>query len=553
MIRWLSVALLVSCTDRVQLARDPLNGLVALAIKPDDSSIIINDLSLPYQEQDFKAIGTFLDGTKHDVTELVRWHVDNPLPGDFTDPGVYLTSNTAAGHVLVHADGDSVGATATLTVLVDATVVDTTFPPPAPDVFQPGLVLTGDPTHSPHVIYPSDGTRMPQGVASTLFQLTSGDGNDTFLWTFDCELFHLAILTGADRWLAVDQTQLLLSQSCLGQDVAVNLEGASSITGTIYGAPQVSLGFSLDRPDGVIYYWSAATSGIMRGELGAQSSPKLYPSDATCVGCHTVERGGGKLAMGYGGEILQTVALPELTTTIDAAKRIPMGWATYSPDGKRIAVANKGTLTLYDATTGMMINKAPLPAMKFATHPDWSPDGKSVAVALTATMIADNMDVADASIAVLPFANDTWGMAQTLVASAGPGDNNYFPKYSPDGAYLAYVHAAENSHGAASADLRLVRSIGGATTALATASSVTADTMPSWAPIQGERGWLAFASSRAYGLVLPVTGRSQVWIAAVDLAHAATTSDPSSAAFWLPAQDVTVLNNNPIWSSPATP
>jgi hypothetical protein len=559
MIRRLGFLIVVcACTDHVQLARDPLNGLVSLSIKPDDASLVIGDLSQPPLEQDFKAIGTFLDGTKHDVTGLVRWHVDNVYPGDFTDPGVYLTSNAASGHVLVQADGDNVSATATLTILVNATIVDTTFPPPAPDVFQPGLVITGDPTHSPNVIYPSDGTRMPQGVASTLFQLTPGDSNDTFLWSFDCELFHLAILTGADRWQAEDQTQLLLSQSCLGQDIAVNLEAASSITGTIYGAPQVSLAFSVDRPDGVLYYWSAATSGIVRGELGATSAPKLYPNDATCVGCHTAQRDGSALAMDYGNDVLQTITLPQLTTTIDAQKRLPMGWASFSPDGKRVVVANKGALTLYDAATGLPVGpgagKVPLPAMRYATHPDWSPDGKSVAIALTATAPADNMGVDAASIAVLPFTNDTWGTPQMLVSSVGPADNNYFPKYSPDGAYLAFVHASGNSHGAASADLELVRSIGGTPVALTTASTAgVGDTMPSWAPLQGERAWLAFASSRAYGLVLPADGRPQIWIVAVDLAHATTTGDPSSAAFWLPAQDVTVLNNNPIWSSPATP
>jgi hypothetical protein len=346
----------------------------------------------------------------------------------------------------------------------------------------------------------------------------------------------------------------------------VTLEGASSADGTLYAAAPTQLSFSPDRPDGVIYYWSAATSGITRGELGAATAAKLYPADTTCVGCHAASRDGGALAMGYGGEILQTIGLPSLTTKIDAAKKLPMGWASFSPDGKRVVVANKGVLVLYDTATGMPVGpgggKVMLPAGKFATHPDWSPDGMFVAVALT-TMMPDNMNVDVAGIARIPFHTDTWGMPQILVTSTGPGDNNYFPKYSPQGTYLAYVHAGEASHGAPSAELRLLPANGGMPIALAIASrrvggsdsvAGVADTMPSWAPVQGERAWLSFASSRAYGAVIPTAGRPQIWIAAIDLAHANGTSDPSSAAFWLPCQDVTVLNNNPIWSSPpATP
>ena len=77
--------------------------------------------------------------------------------------------------------------------------------------------------------------------------------------------------------------------------------------------------------------------------------------------------------------------------------------------------------------------------------------------------------------------------------------------------------------------------------------------MPSWAPVQGDRAWLAFSSARPYGAVLPTTGRGQVWVTAIDLAHAAPNVDPSRAAFWLPCQDVTVLNNNPIWAPSANP
>ncbi|MGE5183474.1 MAG: TolB family protein [Acidobacteriota bacterium] len=276
---------------------------------------------------------------------------------------------------------------------------------------------------------------------------------------------------------------------------------------------------------------------------------------SSCVGCHAVARSGTEVAMGYGGETLQTISLPSLATGISAAtQKIPMGWASYSPDGTRLVVANKGVLALYDAKTGAPIGagggKVPLPPMRFATHPDWSPDGAYVAVALTG-VAPTNQDVSAASIARIPFHADTWGPTEVIVAATG-SDNDYFPRYSPDGKYLAYVHATTAAHGAPDASLRLVPATGGTPIVLANAAGA-ADTMPSWAPQQNQRAWLAFASARAYGVVVPGGGPSQIWITAIDLAHAATSSDPSAGAFWLPSQDVTVLNNNPVWSPSPTP
>ena len=547
---------IAACTDHVQLASDPLDGLVSLTISPADTSILITDLSQPQQSLQFHAIGKFLDGTKHDVTELVSWKVDNAYPGNFAGPGDYETSGQAAGHVIIHADGDTLATTAMLDVVITTSIVDTAFPPPQPDIFVPGApVITGDPTRSPAIVYPSYGTAFPQGVASTLYQFTGGSGNDTFQLAFDCDVLHLAVLTGGDRWLATGTTQAVIAQSCIGGQVAVTLEAAAAADGTLYGANPIPLSYSDDRPDGIIYFWSAATSGIMRGSLEAASAAKLYPADTTCVGCHAVSRAGTELAMGYGGEVLQTISLPQLATGISAAvQKIPMGWASYSPDGTRLVVADHGVLTLHDAKTGLPIGpgggKVPLPAMRFATHPDWSPDGKYVAVALTG-VAPTNQDVSAASIARIPYAADTWGQTEVIVAATG-SDNDYFPKYSPDGQWLAFVHATTAAHGAPDASLRLVAASGGTPIALVHATGA-ADTMPSWAPQQNERAWLAFASSRPYGIVVPGGGPSQIWIAAVDLAHAAMTGDPSAAAFWLPSQDVTVLNNNPIWSPSPTP
>src|SRR5205823_6576954 len=139
---------------------------------------------------------------------------------------------------------------------------------------------------------------------------------------------------------------------------------------------------------GILYYWSAATTSIMRGAFDAATASRLYPgTGTTCVGCHTISRAGTALATGYGGETLQAIELPSLAATISAADKRAMGWAAYSPDGSLLLIANKGTLALLDAATGAPLGspdgRVALGPNAFATHPDWSPDGSAVAVALT--------------------------------------------------------------------------------------------------------------------------------------------------------------------------
>jgi hypothetical protein len=163
------------------------------------------------------------------------------------------------------------------------------------------------------------------------------------------------------------------------------------------------------------------------------------------------------------------------------------------------------------------------------------------------------------SIARIDYQNGAWSAPQILVVSSANNDNNFFPKWSPDGKFIAFVHAASPAHAAPTAELRIIPAVGGPPIVLRVASHRVAqaddvpslaDTMPTWAPSSGDVAWIAFASARPYGLIRPVVGASQIWIAALDLSQ---PGDPSFAAFWLPAQGITDLNNNPIWALPPTP
>jgi TolB protein len=551
----LAAAALAGCTERVQLGHDPLAGLVALAITPSTTTLSIDDLAAAPQRVTYTATGTFGDGSMRDVTDEVDWTVDNPNPGHFVAASTYETSQAAAGHVTVQATSHDVAATAALTVIVDLTLVDSTSPPPigADAIFASGTpVIAGDPMHAPAVLYPSDATRFPQGLARILVQYTTGTGNDAIRIRFDSDVLHLAVLTGADRWQPDATVWSLIEASHPGTQLQLVVDGVHvAAPNAIYASAPATLGFSRGDPGGVVYYWSAAANDVVRGSLGSLAAARFYPpaGDATCVGCHAISRDGAHVALGYGGETLQTFATATGATEIDAAQKIPMGWATFSPDGTRVLVADKGVLTLRDARTGAPLGspdgRVHLMPMQKATHPDWSPDGKFAVIALS-TDVPSNMDVKTAAIARLPYMMGHFGMPEILVP-VGPGmENNYFPKYSPDGKYIAYVHATEPAHGAKTAELRIIPAAGGPPIVLRRASLAgLSSTMPAWGPIEGTTAWLAFATIRPYGAILPTADHAQIWITGLDLAR---EGDPSFAAFWLPCQDSRVMNNNAVWS-----
>lgn len=568
MIRGLGLGLclaLAACTETVTLsARDPLAGLVSLTIAPGDQTLLLTDLATP-PTLEYHATGTFADGVERDVTPFVTWELDNPAPGSFVEPGRFQASARAAGRATVTARGAEVTATATLLIVATITIIDPTFPPPlaADSLFGPGVpVVTGDPNRSPSLLYPSDATVFPQGLSRILLQYRPGQNTDAIRITFDSDVLHLTVLTSADRWQPDSQVWTLISASSPGASTTLVVAGASSaMPGTIYASKAATLSFSGTDPGGMIYLWSAASSGLHHTTLGSPTTTRLYPpaGATSCVGCHVVSRDGTQIALGYGGETLQTLDAATLTTRISADRQYPMGWATFSPDGKLLLIASNGALTLRDAATGAPVGtpdgRVPL-AMK-ATHPDWSPDGRFVAVAVT-NDITTNMEVKNGSIARIPFQDGAFGAPEILVKS-GMMSNNYFPRWSPDGAFIAYVNAKTSSLGARSAELRLVRAEGGAPIPLRAASHRVAGadvpdlaaTMPAWGPPNDDPVmWLAFTSTRPYGAIMPTADRGQIWIAGIDPRR---TGDPSSPAFWLPSQDIRVLNNNPIWAVAPTP
>jgi hypothetical protein len=546
-MRWPIALLVAGCTEHVQLGGDELAGLVALEVSPASPAIAFDGFDGEDQHVAFTALGSFSDGSTRDLTAVVDWSTDNPFPGAFAGPGDYTATGLAAGHVGVRATGGDIEGAAALTITVAATIVDSVFPPASASAFD-GAVLGIDPARTPLATYPARDARFPQRLSPILFQHARGADNDTLRLAFESDVLHLTVLTGGDRWQPDLAVWNLIAASHPNAAATLTIEATdSTLPGTLYRGEPIALHFAAGAAADLIYFFSSAAPGVRRGALDAASASTVVAT--TMDPHHAVTRDGRTMALGI-GDRLSTLDLATLTPLIPATA--PMGSAAFSPDGALVLVADKGTLTLRDATTGDPVGpdngKVPLGPMQKGTHPSWSATGDFVVIAMS-DMIS-NDDAKRASIARIPFTEGTWGPVEILVQSTGDMDNNFFPQVGPGDA-IAYVHATSGSKAATNAELRLLGPGATApiTLGLASARVGTLDLAdlatltPAWTTGDDGSAWLAFSSTRPYGNVRPATGDSQIWIAGIDLARA---GDPSFAGFWLPCQDITAIQSNPV-------
>jgi hypothetical protein len=187
-----------------------------------------------------------------------------------------------------------------------------------------------------------------------------------------------------------------------------------------------------------------------------------------------------------------------------------------------------------------------------------------------------------------------FGPATVLVPSTG-GDNNYYPSYSPDGAFIVFDRIAHqttpdipnnDSFSNPKARVFVLPTGQGATPIDCAALNGTGDlsnSWPRWSPfVQTYKGskllWVTFSSTRDYGLLIRnnVSGnvqcyppdsaeapgaehgtafpanckQPQIWMAAINLSSAEVSNpgDPSFPGFWLPFQDISTHNHTAQWT-----
>lgn len=469
----------------------------------------------------------------------------------------------------------------------DQTFVEADAPADAADIFsgaaahEPG----SDAGRDPAIVYPSHETMFPINVSHIRHDWSAG-ANDLFELRFVGPHTTVTVYTASLTWTPSDEQWDWIAESNRGQSVELSVSGLDSAMPTdAWTSQPITLLFSDTAVEGAIYYWSTGTKGIMRATV-AQPLPEKFYTDPTasdaeqCAACHTLSRDGKRLAVGYNGENLREVSVPErdvivpvgATTTAPEPMPMPMpgmmpkppkeagiasAWTTFSPDAELLLVVANGGLTLLDSDTGEPVGDnagvVAIPAGTVATHPDWAAVGDRVAISLGTK--GGNKSIEGGSIALLSYDAGVWGAPTVVVESSGADDNNFFPVWSPDSKYIAYVHADGKSQDAKSAELRLLRVADNVIIPITRVNQRVnnvdgvlgiGNSMPTWAP-STKPGifWIAFSSLRAYSTVRPLDDKAdQIWIAAVD----PTQDDPSYAGFWAPFQAIADGNHRAFWT-----
>lgn len=535
-----------------------------LVITPADMTIML--VSGPTTVDYDATLVSLLDGTTENINAEAVFAIDDATLGSFA--GNKLTA-TKVGKSVVRVKARGLIATTPVTISPPIVVIAPSTTADAPTKFG-GAV---DASKAPSFVYPSDGIIAPPNMNVLEFHFMPGTGNTLFELAFsaaavDVKVYMACDAVGAGCVYTPDaKVWKYLSDGGRGKDPIVyklrGVDGASPGKTGVSSSQKVS--FGQEDMSGGVYYWNAKAGATMRFEFGVSGkSGEVYMNAAsagasTCVGCHVLSRNGKRISVGL------DIPSPSPYKVFDVATKALIfaqgttfgggsNFFSFNPTATQMVSSNGISLVLRDAKTGAAITD---PLVASGALPDWSPDGKKIVYAHPGTAVpcfggfCGATGVDKAFLEVITFDGTKWGGAKSLVAYAG--QNNFYPAYSPDGAWVVFNRSPSdaNSYDAKDARVYLVSSDGGSPIALAQAST-GGDSWPKWAPFvqlykTGTLQWVTFSSRRAYGLRLAKDAQVQLWMTAIDPAKAKAGIDPGYPAFWLPFQDIASGNHIAQW------
>lgn len=459
---------------------------------------------------------------------------------------------------------------------------------------------------------------------NTLFRIDAKNAAQTFHFFVPCQRTsgsapdQCTYALPASEWLD-------LGNRFKGAEISLQISGTDGKGGAVTASATRRALFSPEPVLGGLYYWAQSRSSIMRATFGAKTAvPYVTPGSASnqyqCAGCHSVSRDGKTIAftvqqsrdfpdMGIQTAPTDDVDNPYVKPTLglSTTTAYPRTAGQMEPQdqfGQNVAMNPDGTIAavngarfdgvppseewfeLRDARTGMTLLQPDMkPAIwaysdplfgpqKLPILPEWSPDGSTLAVTLMDRTSGCGWDFfsCQSSIALLHIANNTI-TAQEVVVPFTNGDPmfHFYPSWSPDGKYLAFASAPDQSSTMVSSSdnhnavLRLVPVDGaphacpGPTcyeltngtqyaVAEALAKSGGGSTWPKFTPFDqagGKLMFISFTSRIDYGFLSQQ--RAQLWMFAIDTSKLGS-GDPSYAPIWIPTQDISDENFTPYWT-----
>ncbi|MEZ4374028.1 MAG: hypothetical protein R3B07_24610 [Polyangiaceae bacterium] len=464
------------------------------------------------------------------------------------------------------------------------------------------------------LVYPLAESMHPMNLGQIAFHFSQGSAQNTVfridVSSADAEYHFYVPCTDSQCVIDMPRNEwLTLGQRFAGQPFTVRLLGSDGQGGVVTESAQTALEFSPGPVAGALYYWASKNRTIKRATFGSHEAvdyiiPNSATNDYACVACHSVSRDGKTIAFAVAPEQGEDIAAIQTAPTDDPTTpyvRPPEGPTPFptgefsggntqgptnyfghnvalSPDGSMAAINGVDVsgwppyFELRETKTGTTIQRWDLGdplfgAEKLPILPEWSPDGNAIAVTLAdATGDTDQFgcvwtsDTCRSGIAILGFSGGVLSAPKVLVPQSG-NDFHYYPTWSPDGKWLAFMSATRGSNDFETTSeatpnglIRMVRTAGGPYTCPGSdcieltrgtlyspseaASGLGKKTSwPKFAPFSQAGDQLFFISfnTRAdYGFL--ASDETQLWMFAVDVSKVGS-GDPSYPPFWLPYQD----------------
>lgn len=568
---------------------EALNDVVAVELEPPMALITTtpgNPLTVTFEARLRLRDGSVrTNGVVATFTVTSRQFGDiDSVTGAFRATGVQGGSTTVSASVAVGGSTGTLIGSANVLIRLARTFTGAGVPATISSNF--ATLLPFDPAQSANIVYPLDGTVMPQNVFPADLQWLNGAPQDLFRITLkkpNVEIIAFLQHTGAgfdNHWLPDQASWRGFAQTNPDVDGVITIDRYVAATQSAYRSNEVKVRFARAAVSGSVYYWAVNEGRVVRIDDGTNSRVSFMPTPppvptetARCIGCHTVSPSGRYMAGRLGGGD-NFGAVFDLTADLSGdpppslfnPNQQKWWFSTWSPREDRLIITTGPSptgLSLLNPMTGSLVTPmgAGLPGNNVA-HPAWSPDGTAVAV------ISDipnwGVDYTDGNISLIPVtAPDTFGPMSQLLSGTSPSIPNRpanlrapsYPVWTPDSQRLVFAQGVSARSSSEPALLYVVKRDGTDVRELVKANGGQQLSFePRFSPFDsGGYYWLAFLSRRDYGNAAVGTrgaNREQIWVTAIKK-NPMPGEDPSEVSYWLPGQSTQSRNISAYWAARA--